>query len=224
MQLQAADGHQLSGYVAHPSGTPIGAVVVVQEIFGVNQHIRSVANWLASHGFTAIAPALFDRSERNVELGYDGPEMGKAVELMQKLSPDTALLDLAAAFNEIKQEGKGVAVVGFCYGGFMTWLSATRGDTVQMRPVCCVGFYPGGIGNVAAEEPTCPVMLHFGERDTHIGQEQVEAVRQAHPEVEIFLYPGAEHGFNCDARASFNPEASKLARERTLSFLNTHLA
>ena len=198
--------------------------MLVQEIFGVNPHIRSVADRLAKQGYLAVAPALFDRIERGVELKYEGEDMKRAFELMQKLSPDTALKDIAAAFEKAKESVKSVAVMGFCYGGLMSWLSATRGESLKMRPDCCVGYYPGGIGGFAKEEPSCPVMLHFGAEDTHIGQDQVAAVRAAHPEVEIFIYEGAEHGFHCDARSSYNEKQAKIAWGRTLEFLNTHLS
>ena len=224
MQVTAQDGHELSAYVSRPSGSPVGAVVVLQEIFGINAHIRSVADGFAKEGYLAVAPALFDRYERGVELQYEGEDMQKAYGLYQKLSPDTALLDVAAAFARLEQENlKSIAVVGFCYGGLLTWLTATRGQADGIRPACCVGYYAGGIGSVAKEEPSCPVLLHFGADDSHIGPEQIEAVREAHPEVKIGIYEGAQHGFNCDARASFNPEQAGIARERTLSFLKTHM-
>lgn len=223
-QLVAEDGHTLNAYVSEPSEPPIGAVVILQEIFGVNAYVRSVADSYAKEGFLAVAPALFDRVERGVELKYEGADRTKAVELMQKLNPKTALLDIASAFLEAKATDRGVGVVGFCYGGFLSWLTATRGEEFAVRPDCCVGLYPGGIGSVATENPSCPVMLHFGADDTHIGPEQIQAVRSAHPEVEIFVYDGAEHGFCCDARSAFNPGAASLARQRTLAFLKTHIA
>ena len=223
--LKAADGHELQAYVAMPEGTPVGGLVVVQEIFGVNQSIRDVADSYAKDGFVAVAPAIFDRYERDVELGYDQADMQKAFALYGKLNPDTVLLDVAAAFGEAKEKsGKDVGVMGFCYGGLTSWLSATRGETVKIQPACTVGYYAGGVGSVAKEEPVCPVMLHFGLADSHIGQEQVEAVRSAHPEVQIFLYEGAEHGFGNHMRSSFNPEAAKIARERTLAFLKENIA
>lgn len=224
--LKAADGHELQAYVSLPEGAPIGGLVVVQEIFGVNQSIRDVADAYAKDGFVAVAPAIFDRYERNVELGYDEKDMQKAFALYARLNPETVLLDVAAAFDEAKtKSGKDVGVMGFCYGGLMSWLSATRGETVTIQPACTVGYYPGGVGGVAAEEPVCPVMLHFGNADSHIGQDQVEAVRAAHPdEVQIFLYEGAEHGFANHMRPSFLPEAAKLARERTLAFLRENIA
>lgn len=124
-------------------------------------------------------------------------------------------MDIAAAYTFAKQSGKGIGVIGYCYGGLMSWLSATGGEALKMQPSCCVGYYPGGIGRFAAEQPICPVMLHFGANDSHIGRDQIEAVRSAHPEVEIYIYDGAEHGFSCDARASFDSPSATLARERT---------
>jgi carboxymethylenebutenolidase len=230
VKLTASDGHELSAYVAKPEGEPIGALVVIQEIFGVNEHIRNVAEGYAKDGFLAIAPALFDRFEKGVELKYEGPDMQRAFGLYGQLKPELALKDVAAAFHYVKAEGKAAGVIGYCYGGFMSWLSATRGETEKMQPACTVGYYPGGIGNVATEEPSCPVMLHFGGKDTHIGPEQIEAVRAAHgthddgEEVTIFVYDEAEHGFNCDMRGSYNPEAAKLARERSLAFLKANIA
>ncbi len=224
VKLSTNDGHELSAYVAKPTGTPVGAIVLVQEIFGINAHIRSVADSYAKEGYLVAAPALFDRYERGVELSYGGEDGKKAFELYAKLSPDTALLDIEAAYRFLKAEGAGsVGVVGFCFGGLMSWISATRGKTVGMEPACCVGYYPGGVGNVATEQPACPVMLHFGGADSHIGPEQREAVAKAHPDVQIFVYEGAEHGFNRDVWSSYNPEAAKLARERTLAFLKQNV-
>jgi carboxymethylenebutenolidase len=224
VMLKAEDGFELAAYVARPEGEAIGALVVIQEIFGVNGSIRGVADSYAKDGFVAIAPALFDRYERGLELTYEGEDLKKAYELYGQLKPDTQLLDVAAAFEFAKGTGKGVGVVGFCYGGLLSWLSATRGENLKMQPACCVGYYAGGVGKVAAEEPVCPVMLHFGAADTHIGGEQVEAVRVAHPEVEIFVYEGAGHAFANEARVSYVEAAAGLARERTLGFLKANVA
>jgi carboxymethylenebutenolidase len=224
IKLSAEDGQELSAYVARPADQAVGGLVLIQEIFGVNAHIRSVADSYAKDGFLVVAPSLFDRIERGVELKYEGEDLQRAYGFYQKLSPETALLDVAAAYGWAKESGKGIGVIGYCYGGFMSWLTATRGETLKMRPSCCVGYYPGGVGQVASEEPSCPVMLHFGAEDSHIGQDQIEAVRSAHPEVEIYVYEGAGHGFNCDARASFDAPSAALARERSLAFLKGHIA
>lgn len=223
LDLEAPDGHKLKGYLSRPKGDPIAALVLVQEIFGVNEHIRSVADGYAKDGFLVLAPALFDRYERGVELKYTGEDSNKANALWKKLNPDTALLDLAAAYENLQSSGKKTGVLGYCFGGLMSWLSATRGEKVRMHPGCCVGYYPGGIGKYATEKPSCPVMLHFGGADSHIGADQREAVHKANPTVEIFVYKGAEHAFNRDVHTSYHPEAAKLARQRSLDFLKKHL-
>lgn len=224
VKVTADDGHELGAYVATPAEEPIGAVVVIQEIFGVNPSIRGVADGYAKEGFLAIAPALFDRFERDLELGYGEADMKKAFELYPKLDPMISLKDIAAAFHHVKQAGKATGVLGFCYGGLTTWLSAVRGETLKMKPDCCVGYYPGGIGKFAAEEPVCPVMLHFGANDDHIGKDQIDAVRTAHPEVEIYLYEGVGHAFANPDRPSYNAVAAKLADKRSLEFLKKNLA
>jgi len=225
VKLQASDGHELEGYVARPQDEPIGAVVVIQEIFGVNPSIQSVADAYAKEGFLAIAPAIFDRFERGLQLGYGPEDMKKAFALYGDLKPDTQLLDIAAAFDYAKSTtGKSVGVVGFCYGGLLSWLSATRGEDLKMQPACAVGYYPGGIGKVATETPVCPVMLHFGANDDHIGADQIDAVRNAHPEVEIYIYEGAGHAFANAARSSYVAEPTKLADARSLEFLKKNIA
>jgi carboxymethylenebutenolidase len=224
VNLKASDGHELSAYVARPEGEAIGALIVIQEIFGVNQSIRNVADSYAKDGFIAIAPALFDRFEKGLELTYGGEDMKKAFDLYAKLNPDTQLLDIAAAYDFLRPAGKGIGVIGFCYGGLLTWLTATRGEDLKMQAACAVGYYAGGIGKVAAEEPSCPVQLHFGAADDHIGSDQIDAVRSAHPEVEIFLYEGAGHAFANEARSSFVPAAADLARQRSLDFLKSNIA
>jgi carboxymethylenebutenolidase len=224
IKLKADDGHELGAYVAKPAGEAIGAVVVVQEIFGVNQSIRDVADYYAGEEFLAIAPAIFDRFERNLELGYGEADTKKAFGLYPKLDPNVTLLDIAAAFHHAKQTGKATGVLGFCYGGLVAWLASTRGEDYKMQPDCCVGYYAGGIGKVAAEEPVCPVLLHFGAADDHIGSDQVAAVRAAHPDVEIFLYEGAGHAFANPDRPSYKAAAAAPAYERSLAFLKQNLA
>jgi carboxymethylenebutenolidase len=216
--LKASDGHELSAYVARPAGNPVAALVVVQEIFGVNRHIRSVADGYAADGFLAIAPALFDRIERGIELAYDGADLQRARSLMPKLSPEMSMLDLAAAMAfAATATGKKVGVIGYCYGGTLAWLAATR-----LHPAAAVGYYGGHIANYVAEQPTAPVMLHFGKQDEHIPPEAVEKIHAAHPSVQIYWYD-AGHGFNCEARASFDAASAHLARQRSLTFLRSHL-
>ncbi len=219
VRLRAKDGHALGAYVARPAGAPVAGLVVVQEIFGVNSHIRSVADGYARDGFLAIAPALFDRVEPDVELSYTGEDRTRAMELMHKLTPQGALEDVAAALAWVRKDsGRAQAgVIGYCYGGNIAWRSAASLD-----PQAAVGYYAGGIGQVADQTPRCPVMLHFGKQDTHIPAEAVEKVHAAHPEVQIFWYD-AGHAFNCDQRESYQPEAAGIARERSLEFLKKHL-
>ncbi len=217
--LKAADGFELSAYVARPEGEPIAGLVVVQEIFGVNQHIRSVADGYAKDGFLAIAPALFDRFERGIDLGYEGADMQKAMSFVPKLNPDKSLEDVGAAIDFARAAtGKKVGVIGYCFGGSMAWLAAAR-----LHPDAAVGYYGGHIANYIAETPTAPVMLHFGKLDTHIPATVAEQVKAAHPEVEIFWYD-AGHGFNCEARGSYDAAAAQEARARSLSFLKKYLA
>jgi carboxymethylenebutenolidase len=225
VKVTAQDGHELSAYVARPEGEAIGALVLVQEIYGVNAHIRGVCDGYAKDGFVVVAPALFDRFERGLDLKYEGEDQKKAWDLYPQLKMEPTLMDVAAAYEFAKKEDKGIGVIGYCYGGLTAWWAATRGETYMMQPSCCVGYYAGGIGKFATDEPACPVMLHFGADDSHIGKDQIDAVREAHPEVEIFVYEGAGHAFNRDADPSmYNAAAAKLARERTLEFLKANIA
>jgi carboxymethylenebutenolidase len=218
VKLQASDGHELDAYVAQPEGKPWGGLVVVQEIFGINRHIRSVADRFAHEGFYAVAPAIFDRVERNVELGYEQEDMKKGMGLVQKLNIDDTLMDVDAALQYASKEtGKPAGVVGYCYGGSLAWLSATR-----LAPAAAVGYYGGQIAAFAQENPRVPVMLHFGRQDDHIPEAEVAKVQAAHPEVEIYWYD-AGHGFNCDMRGSYNEKAAKEAMARTLAFFNKNL-
>ena len=205
IKLKSADGHELDAYVARPAGEPIAGLVVIQEIFGVNRHIRSIADSYAKDGFLAVAPALFDRIERNVELAYDGPDAQKGMAILQQLDTDKSLKDVDAAPQYVRtQTGKKAGVIGYCLGGLLAWLSATR-----LHPDAAVGYYAGRIGNFASENPGAPVQLHFGKLDTHIPAEQVNKVRDAHPDVEIHWYENAGHGFNCDMRAATTPKPQR---------------
>jgi carboxymethylenebutenolidase len=219
VKLKTEDAHELDAYVATPDGEPIAALVVIQEVFGVNAHIRSVADGYAKNGFLAVAPALFDRIERGVELTYEGEDMRKAMALAKKLNLDDALKDTAAAIDYARERtGKKTGVIGYCFGGSVAWLSACR-----LKVDAAVGYYGGLIPQYAGEQPQCPVMLHFGRKDQHIPPEAIAKIEAVHPEIPVFLYE-AGHGFNCDARAAYDASSAKLARERSLAFLRKNLS
>lgn len=219
IKLTADDGHQLDAYFAESSGIASGAIVLVQEIFGVNSHIRSVADDYASQGFHVIAPAFFDRVQRNLELGYTPPDTAQGMRAATQIGMDNALKDVAASINHARSQWPGlkVGVLGYCYGGSLAWLAATRLD-----PDAAVCYYGGQIAANAAEMPRCPVMMHFGAKDAHIGPEEIEKIRSAHPDLPLSLYD-AGHGFNCDQRKDFEPQSASLARQRTLEFFRKHL-
>ena len=214
VSLIAGDGHELEAYVAKPEGEPIAGLVVVQEIFGINEHIRSVADGYAKDGFWVIAPALFDRYERGVELGYEGADMEKARSFVPRLNINAAVRDTAAALKYArKATGKKCGAIGYCFGGTVAWLAATR-----LKVDAAVGYYGGRIYMFSSEQPEAPVMLHFGRKDQHIPKEEVDTISAAHPEVEIYWYEGG-HGFNRESAG----EPAKLARERSFEFLKKHL-
>ncbi len=218
IELKTKDRQTISAYRAEPQGKPRGGLVVIQEIWGVNSHIRNVADGYAADGYLAIAPALFDRVERGVVMDEYNPEtMQKGFGFMQKVDTDNALLDVRAAVEAASAAGK-VGVVGFCFGGKVAWLAASRLEGIAAS----VPYYGGGIPDLASEQPKCPVMLHFGERDQHIPVASVEQFKKAHPELPVHIYQ-ADHGFNCDQRGSYDAAAAKLARERTLTFLRQHV-
>lgn len=218
-QLRGVDGHTIGAYEALPSDDPRGSVVVIQEIFGVNQHIRDVVDGFADEGYAALAPQVFDRSQRDVELGYSPDDMNEGLRLaFNETSRDNALIDLQAATEEIGKYGK-VGIVGFCYGGLLSWLSACSVRGLSAAVV----YYGGGIAGELEKPSTCPVMMHFGELDSMIPPDQVDAIKTALPDAEIYTYE-ADHGFNCDHRDSYNAEASALARRRTLAFLENFVA
>jgi len=219
MRLTAADGHEFDAYNAEPAAPAKAAVVIIQEIFGVNGHIRSVADDYARQGYWAIAPAVFDRVRRSLQLSYGPEDRKKGMQVATQVGLDAALKDVEASLKYAEERfgKKKVAVVGFCWGGTLAWLAATR-----LRPAAAVGYYGGQIAKHAAEKPNCPVLLHFGEKDAHIPKSEIDTIRRHHPGLTIFLY-NAGHGFNCDQRESYDPPSAALARQRTLEFLHKHI-
>ena len=217
IELTASDGFNVSAYRADPQGKPRGGLVVVQEIFGVNSHIRSVCDGYANEGYVAIAPALFDRAQRGVELGYTPDDIARGRDLKGASNTDDALRDVDAARKALQDAGK-TGVVGYCWGGFVTWMAASR----LQGFACAIPYYGGGMLEAVNERPKCPVIAHFGRRDKNIPIEGVDKFAAAHPEIQVFIYD-ADHGFNCDQRGSYDAPSAKLARERTLEFLARHV-
>ena len=222
IDLKAADGFNFPAYVAQPQGKPRGAVVVLQEIFGVNSHIRQVADGYAAEGYLAVAPATFHRVKAGVELGYTAEDVtaGAALKAQIEALPAPGVLqDIQAAIKHASQAGK-VGIVGYCWGGLLTWRAACLLDGLS----AAAPYYGGGSTLPAeiARNPGVPVMAHFGDQDQHIPLESVRAFEKAHPEVEVLVY-SANHGFNCDQRGSYDEAAAKSAKQRTLAFFAKHV-
>ena len=218
--LHAADGHAFEAYLATPSGTPKAALLILQEIFGVNHHMRAVTDGFAEAGFVALCPALFDRAKRGVDLGYQADDIAAGRDIRAQLPLEATLADMAASIDALGQQAPGIkiAAIGYCWGGSLAWLAATR-----LEVAAAVGYYGGQITPYLNETPACPIMLHFGEFDKGIPLSDVTKITAAHPQVPVHIYP-AGHGFNCTERADFNPDASALALSRTMEFLKTPLA
>lgn len=218
IDLTAADGHKLAAWRADPAGKPRGAVVVIQEIFGVNDHIKAVADGYAQDGYVAIAPAMFDRLQRGYDTGYTQPEIQAGIAMMQKLDWKNTYADVDAAVAEAKKAGK-VGIVGYCWGGTVSW----RGAANTAGLACSAPYYGGGMPGFKDEKPKVPTLCHFGELDQSPTPAQAKELLAMHPEVQGHFYANAGHGFNCDQRGSYNAEAAKLARERTLAFFRKHI-
>jgi carboxymethylenebutenolidase len=222
ISITAGDDGKFSGYLSLPKSTKAPGVVIIQEIFGVNDHIREVVDEYADAGYVALAPDMFWRIQPNVQLGYSAEEVQKARAYRPKFEIDAGVRDIAATIKTIRAmsecDGK-VAVVGYCFGGLMAYLTAARTDV--MAASC---YYGGGIDAFISEAKAvkCPIQFHFGSKDAAIPAEVWDEVRggfAGRADAEVFVYDGAQHGFNCSRRASFDPEASKLARTRTLELL-----
>jgi carboxymethylenebutenolidase len=214
--LTAADGHRLGAWRTGPADAARG-LVVVQEIFGVNHHMREVGAAFAAEGYAVLVPALFDRVESGVELGYRAADVARGRELRGRISDADTMADIEAAARALS--GRPLGIVGYCWGGTVAWWGATRTNLFA----AAVGWYGGGIAATRMEEPHCPVQLHFGEEDGGIPMADVDAIRAAQPQAEVFTYPGAGHGFGCSERASYSAPDAALAQQRTLDFLRRHL-
>jgi carboxymethylenebutenolidase len=218
IEIAAKDGHKFSAYCAQPKVKPRGGLVIIQEFFGVNGHIRRVCDQYAADGYLVLSPAIFDRVERDVELGYDEAGMNKGRTLRAKLDLDQIMLDVQAAIDAAGSAGK-VAALGYCWGGSLAYIAAARLSDVA----CAVGYYGAQIAAHSGETPRVPVLLHYAETDEYIPQSDIEKVREMQPAVTIYQYPGTEHGFNCDDRRFYEPKSAAIARARTLSFIQDHV-
>ena len=215
-QLMARDGHEFSAWLAPPAGQARGAIVVLQEIFGINAHIRAVTDGFAAAGYTTIAPGLFDRVKRGVELGYEPADVELGRGLVLQLKEDQVLRDMQACINVVKHAGP-VAAIGYCWGGSLAYLAAC-----ELPVRCAVAYYGTRIAQLLDRKPRVPVQYHFGNRDKTIPPENIDKIRAADPRGEFHVYE-ADHGFNCDHRSAYDAAAAKLARERTLAFLARHM-
>jgi carboxymethylenebutenolidase len=214
--LMARDGHEFNAWLSAPAGAARGAVVIAQEIFGVNHHIRGVADGYAAAGYVTIAPCLYDRVRRGIELGYSEKETQEGRGYRLQIPKEKTLLDLSASINVVRHAGR-VAVVGYCWGGTLAYLAAC-----ELPILCAVSYYGGQIKDHLAKSPRRPVLYHFGEKDPYIPASDIEKIRAADPSGTFHLYP-ADHGFNCEERGSYDPASARLALERTHAFLTAHM-
>jgi carboxymethylenebutenolidase len=216
--LTATDGHELDAYRVEPEGPARGAIVVVQEIFGVTDHIRDVCDRFAALGYTAIAPAMFDRVRRGVELGYSEETVAEALSIRRQLTDwNLCLADVEAARAAVADAGK-VACVGYCFGGDTAWIGVARGGFDA-----AVAYYGGHIYSLVDETPKAPIILHYGTEDHIATPDKIALIRERHPDVPVYVYEGAKHGFNCDARTDYQEAAAVSALERTKAFLAEHI-
>jgi carboxymethylenebutenolidase len=218
IKLKASDTFELGAYRADPSGAPKGAVVVIQEIFGVNHHIRSVCDRLADLGYVAIAPAIFDRIEPSFTCGYSPDEIAVARKFVANPDWPAMLRDTQAAIDAVRSIGP-VGIIGFCLGGSIAFAAATKLSGLS----AAIGYYGGAIVRFADDKPKVPTQLHFGEKDAGIPLSDVEIITAKRPDVEVFIYPGAQHGFHCDERASYDKASSDIAWPRSMAFFARHL-
>jgi carboxymethylenebutenolidase len=218
IKLTALDKFQLGGYRADPAGTPKAAVVVIQEIFGVNHHIRAVCDRIAGNGYVAIAPSIFDRIEPGFQCGYSPEEVAVARKFVANPDWPAMLRDTQAAIDAVRDVGP-VGIVGFCMGGSVAYAAAAKLSGLS----AAIGYYGGAIVRFADDKPKVPTQLHFGDKDAGIPLTDVEIIRAKRPDVEIHVYPGAQHGFNCEERASYDKASADIARQRSVDFLGKHL-
>jgi len=217
-KMKMSDGAEIGVYHVEPEGARRGGLVVIQEIFGVNAHIRDVCEDYAKDGYEVLSPALYDREAPGFETGYSPDEIQKAIKIARGEHPfDLSIKDTLTCIDALASRGK-VFITGYCYGGTVVWAAACRSDNLAAAS----GYYGGQIALMNDQNPKCPTMLHFGETDHGIPMSDVEKIRAAHPDVQVFVYPGVGHGFNCNHRPDYNAEAAKLAKQRTLELFHAN--
>jgi carboxymethylenebutenolidase len=215
IELQSADGHRFSAWLAEPAGKPRGGLVVLQEIFGVNHHIRAVTDAFAAEGYLAIAPALFDRARPGVDIAYDDLDAGRQV--MLSLDRANTILDMRAAVDAVRKAGR-VGAIGYCWGGALADLAAC-----ECGVDAGVSYYGRHTATWLELQPKCPVMYHFGKLDPFIPPETVASIQAGRPRGTFFIYGEAGHGFNCDERHEYHAASAALALQRTRDFLRQHV-
>lgn len=216
--LTTLDGHNLDAYKATPPGNPKGGLVVVQEIFGINSQIRSTVDYFATQGYLAIAPALFDRVGKNIELGYNEKDFSTGRETRGKITDEFITADLTAAVKDVSSAGN-VSVIGFCFGGYATYIAACAVDGVA----AAMPFYGGGIAAKVQEiKPKCPTQFHFGDKDAAIPFDDLHKIKDTLQDCPFYVYDDSGHGFTCNDRDSYNAGATERAYARALEWMNQH--
>jgi carboxymethylenebutenolidase len=217
IQMKMNDGAEMGVYHVEPKGARRGGLVLIQEIFGVTDHIKECCDSFADEGYEVLGPSLYDREAPGFAVSYSPEDIQKAIKIARGEHPfEQSIADACTCIDAMKSKGP-VFITGYCYGGSVTWAAACKCDGLAAAS----GYYGGNIPQMAEWQPKCPTILHFGKHDHGIPMEQVERVQKLHPDVPVYVYD-AGHGFNSDRRTDYNPDAASLARQRTLELFREH--
>ena len=218
IKMTMSDGAEIGVYHVEPVGARRGGLVLIQEIFGVTEHIKELCAKFADEGYEVLGPALYDREAPGLQASYSPEDVQKAIKIARGEHPfDLSIADTQTCIDALKSKGA-VFITGFCYGGTVTWAAACRSGNLAAAS----GYYGGQIALMNDQNPKCPTMLHFGENDHGIPMSDIEKIKAAHPDVQVFVYPGVGHGFNCNHRPDYDAEAAKLAKQRTLELFQAN--